>query len=88
MDSGLPLAGALTATHAQERCYHCGLPQPGDAHFTLEIDGVERALCCAGCHAVAQIIVAHGLTSYYRHRRALPVREETLPPDPLPPQFL
>ena len=29
-------------------------------------------MCCAGCEAVAQAIVANGLTEYYRHRDALP----------------
>ncbi len=80
MDSGIPATGALAATGAQTECYHCGLPQPRDVHYTIEIDGIERALCCAGCKAVAQIIVDHGLTSYYRHRSALPVREGTVPP--------
>lgn len=29
-------------------------------------------MCCAGCQAVAQAIVANGLDDYYRHRDALP----------------
>jgi Cu2+-exporting ATPase len=29
-------------------------------------------MCCAGCQAVAQAIVANGLADYYRHRDALP----------------
>lgn len=29
-------------------------------------------MCCAGCQAVAQAIVANGLTDYYKHRDALP----------------
>jgi len=36
-------------------------------------------MCCAGCQAVAQTIVDHGLTSYYRQRSALPVREDSVP---------
>ncbi len=76
----MPTAGALAAPRAASLCYHCGLPQPDDSRYTLAIDGVERALCCAGCEAVARIIVEHGLTSYYRHRSALPVREATVPP--------
>ena len=80
MDPGLPTAGALATTRAQSLCYHCGLPQRGGGHFSIEIDGVERALCCAGCQAVAQIIVDHGLTSYYHHRSALPAREDAVPP--------
>ncbi|MFN3883720.1 MAG: heavy metal translocating P-type ATPase [Rhodocyclaceae bacterium] len=55
-----------------DNCYHCGLPVPPGADFTVEIDGQPRAMCCAGCQAVAQAIVANGLTDYYRHRDALP----------------
>jgi len=29
-------------------------------------------MCCAGCEAVAQAIVANGLTDYYTHRDAMP----------------
>jgi len=55
-----------------EHCYHCGLPVPPGADFPVEVEGVPRAMCCAGCQAVAQAIVANGLTDYYRHRDALP----------------
>ncbi|NWG72901.1 MAG: heavy metal translocating P-type ATPase, partial [Parvularculaceae bacterium] len=40
--------------------------------MTVDIDGTPRAMCCAGCQAVARAIVANGLTDYYRHRDALP----------------
>jgi Cu2+-exporting ATPase len=45
---------------------------PQGAHFGVDIDGQHRALCCAGCQAVAEAIVANGLTDYYKHRDALP----------------
>jgi len=53
-------------------CYHCGLPLPPDADFPVNIDGQVRRMCCIGCQAVAQAIVANGLNDYYRHRDALP----------------
>jgi Cu2+-exporting ATPase len=53
-------------------CYHCGLPVPQGTHFAVRIGGVQREMCCAGCQAVAQAIVANGLDDYYRHRDALP----------------
>jgi len=56
----------------KEPCYHCGLPIPASVDFSVEIDGQRRAMCCAGCQAVAQAIVANGLTDYYRHRDAMP----------------
>lgn len=53
-------------------CYHCGLPIPDDVSLSVAIDGEERPLCCAGCQAVAQAIVANGLADYYRNRDSLP----------------
>ncbi|MHB1430114.1 MAG: heavy metal translocating P-type ATPase [Rhodocyclaceae bacterium] len=53
-------------------CYHCGLPVPQGFDLFVEIGGAPRAMCCAGCQAVAQAIVANGLTDYYTHRDALP----------------
>ncbi|MBM3392572.1 MAG: heavy metal translocating P-type ATPase [Betaproteobacteria bacterium] len=61
-------------------CYHCGLPVPQEARFAVDIGGARRAMCCAGCQAVAQAIVDNGLADYYRHRDALPERpREALP---------
>jgi len=63
-------------------CYHCGLPIPQGLDLTVEIDGQPRAMCCAGCQAVAQAIVANGLTDYYQHRNALPESPRAaLPPE-------
>ena len=57
---------------AAEACYHCGLPIPSDADYSVDIDGQRREMCCAGCQAVAQAIVDNGLADYYRHRDAMP----------------
>jgi Cu2+-exporting ATPase len=60
----------------QQSCYHCGLPVPaGSALFAL-IDGERRAMCCAGCQAVAEAIAGSGLASYYRTRTAYAPRLE------------
>lgn len=53
-------------------CYHCGLPIPTGVEINVVIDTAPRAMCCTGCQAVAEAIVASGLTEYYRHRDALP----------------
>jgi Cu2+-exporting ATPase len=45
---------------------------PQGAHFAVRIGGAPRAMCCAGCEAVAKAIVDNGLDDYYRHRDALP----------------
>ena len=53
-------------------CYHCGLPIPHGLDLSVRVGGQARAMCCAGCQAVAQAIVDGGLDDYYRHRDALP----------------
>lgn len=53
-------------------CYHCGLPLPDPVEFHIELDGQSQALCCAGCHAVAETIISQGMADYYRQRDALP----------------
>ncbi len=59
-------------SQADPSCYHCGLAVPQGLTFSVNIDGRPRAMCCAGCQAVAQAIVDNGLDDYYRHRDALP----------------
>jgi Cu2+-exporting ATPase len=72
--------GLATVEEGDAVCYHCGLPLPAGSSYTVQIDGVPRAMCCRGCEAVAGAIVAHGLERYYRHRTALPQRgEEAVP---------
>jgi P-type Cu2+ transporter len=65
---------------ADTECYHCGLPIPEQTHHYVAINGVSRRMCCTGCEAVAESIVANGLADYYRHRDAMPEpRREALP---------
>ena len=56
----------------EKACYHCGLPVPAGAVFAADVGGERRAMCCAGCQAVAEAIVGNGLEDYYAHRDALP----------------
>jgi P-type Cu2+ transporter len=49
-------------------CYHCGsFILPGDI-YGLELGGVARRFCCAGCMAVAQTIHGEGLEVFYARR--------------------
>jgi len=52
----------------EENCFHCSLPVPKNTTYHVEIDGVEHAMCCPGCQAVAKAIVDGGLTSFYQYR--------------------
>ncbi len=60
-------------------CYHCALPVPAGSRFTADILGERRELCCPGCQAVAEAIVAAGLESYHQHRSEASANPEALP---------
>ena len=52
-------------------CFHCGLPVLDPGRYQAELLGETRALCCAGCEAVARTIAAAGLDAYYETRSSL-----------------
>ncbi|TKA90932.1 heavy metal translocating P-type ATPase [Halopseudomonas bauzanensis] len=60
-------------------CYHCGEPVPAGSSWCSTILGEQRAMCCPGCQAVADAIVAGGLESYYTHRTESSANPEALP---------
>ncbi|MCX7179480.1 MAG: heavy metal translocating P-type ATPase, partial [Proteobacteria bacterium] len=68
---------------ADRSCYHCGLPIPPAVDLQVIIDGFPQRMCCAGCSAVAQAIVANGLADYYRQRDALPESPREAMPEAL-----
>ncbi len=51
-------------------CFHCGLPVPEGVRLQAMVLGQPRAMCCAGCEAVARTIVEAGFESYYQTREA------------------
>jgi len=66
--------------HQDEVCFHCGLPVPPGLDLNLIIDGADRPLCCHGCLAVAQAIVAAGHENFYRVRtEAAPTGQQLVP---------
>ncbi|MDQ9170518.1 heavy metal translocating P-type ATPase [Oxalobacteraceae bacterium R-40] len=66
-------------------CFHCGLPLPQDAHWSVLIDDTQRQMCCPGCEAVAKAIVDSGFSDYYRTRSAFAATADgsSLVPDEL-----
>jgi len=58
--------------NATDRCFHCGQDIPVGVRLTAEIEGQAQPMCCRGCQAVAEAIVAGGLTEYYRYRTENP----------------
>ncbi|HEX8545106.1 MAG TPA: heavy metal translocating P-type ATPase [Pseudomonas sp.] len=65
--------------NAPTPCYHCALPVPAGSRFTTVVLGQSREMCCPGCQAVAEAIVAGGLEHYYSHRSEASANPETLP---------
>lgn len=59
-------------------CYHCGLPVPADTDYSVEIKGVQQAMCCPGCQAVASTIISTGLDQYYQYRTDLAITPKPL----------
>lgn len=55
-------------TVAMATCYHCGLPAVDGDKFDTVVLGAKRTMCCPGCQAVAEAIIANGLDDYYRFR--------------------
>lgn len=62
----------MSETSQHEPCYHCGLPIPEGIELDVQINDQPRAMCCEGCRAVAEAIVANGLEAYYLNRDAMP----------------
>lgn len=60
-------------------CYHCGLPVPAGSQFSADVLGQARQMCCPGCQAVAEAIVAGGLEHYYSHRSESAANPQALP---------
>ncbi len=58
-------------------CFHCHLPITGTPRYFAVIEAVEQPMCCPGCKAVAEAIVAGGLDNYYRFRTEPAERAES-----------
>lgn len=72
----------LRATDSAEQslsCYHCGEEVPPGVDFSIAIGGETRPMCCPGCRAVAGLISANGLESFYQQRTAY--NDRPLDPD-------
>ena len=58
----------MSSSLTSNSCYHCGsFIVPGDL-YELELSGINRKFCCAGCMAIAQTIHGEGLEVFYARR--------------------
>jgi Cu2+-exporting ATPase len=55
----------------ESSCFHCGEPNPPHESLFVVRDGQQREVCCAGCQAVAELILSTGLGRYYQFRQEL-----------------
>ncbi|MGE0810294.1 MAG: heavy metal translocating P-type ATPase [Immundisolibacter sp.] len=61
------------------QCFHCHEPLPPGIDLRVLVAGEPQPVCCRGCQAVAELILAgHG--DYYRFRTA-PATRPAAPPD-------
>jgi Cu2+-exporting ATPase len=56
---------------SEQVCFHCGEPIPTGTSLFVQRDGERKAFCCAGCQAVAELILHSGLGRYYQFRQEL-----------------
>ena len=68
-------------TRAATTCFHCGLPLPAELDLRVAIEGRDEPMCCHGCQAVAQAIIAAGHGGFYRYRTHMPPSGRELVPD-------
>lgn len=66
-----------------ESCFHCGDAVPQDTDWTVSWQNVDRPMCCPGCRAVCETIIAGGLEEYYLLREKNPLKPAALIPDDL-----
>ncbi len=58
-------------------CFHCGLPVPANTNWMVSINQQQHKMCCPGCQAVAEAIVAAGCSDYYSSRNDYSVTAST-----------
>ena len=56
------------AIQSLRSCFHCGLPISENIDITVKVDHHEQSVCCFGCKAVCELIMAGGLDNYYKYR--------------------
>ncbi|AFU98786.1 heavy metal translocating P-type ATPase [Simiduia agarivorans] len=64
-----------------DQCYHCREPLPAVGRFPVTVNGETRLMCCPGCQAVAEAIVAGGLANFYQYREQQAARPDAVATD-------
>ncbi|MBQ4848223.1 heavy metal translocating P-type ATPase [Pseudoalteromonas sp. MMG005] len=64
-------------------CFHCLEPVPKGFNETVLFDSQQHPVCCIGCQAVAETIVAQGMSDYYKFRTESAGKVDELIPEQL-----
>ncbi|MBE0368529.1 heavy metal translocating P-type ATPase [Pseudoalteromonas aurantia] len=64
-------------------CFHCLEPVPKGFSALVSFDGQQHPVCCIGCQAVAETIVAQGMSDYYKFRTESAGKVDELIPEQL-----
>lgn len=73
----------MTQDIPQGRCFHCLQPIPKGVELTITFEQQQQPVCCAGCQAVAETIIDHGLSAYYKHRELDKPQQQPILPSEL-----
>jgi Cu2+-exporting ATPase len=66
----------MDAATSPRSCFHCGGRLPAAAPHAVEVEGIRRPVCCAGCETAARLVLSQGLSRFYAFRTAgAPVAE-------------
>ena len=57
-------------------CFHCNEPVPKGTNLFVSFDSSSHPVCCAGCQAVAEMILSDGFGAYYKHRDEPAIRPD------------
>ncbi len=73
--------GGMSGT-AGAGCFHCGSAVPAGSRWQARVDGAAHSMCCPGCAAAAEAIVAGGFADYYKVRTEYAAAVTDLADDP------
>ncbi|WP_105213553.1 heavy metal translocating P-type ATPase [Pseudoalteromonas sp. T1lg22] len=66
-----------------QSCFHCLEPIPKGFNESVVVNNKPEPMCCIGCKAVAETIIAQGMSDYYKFRTESAGKVQQLVPEQL-----
>lgn len=63
------------------QCFHCLEPIPSNVDLSIQFENSNKPMCCLGCQAVAEAIIAQGMSDYYKYRTESAGKVQELVPE-------